>query len=389
MTKYLFRPPKLIGLYALLSIITYGCSTIIFYAYSWITDATVGMNLAIAYQTTVICAVVFVSLCAFLTLLSIVKRYILFYSTKQLRENVMSSIRSLSLGDFIARDDSYYTSMLLNDLNTVEDDYFANILELIGDSVQLIIMLGVIGQIGIEYLVVVALLCVPSVLQPFIMKKPLGKAGLAVSAQLQEYTGRVREYIYGFEAIKLARRENVFSNLFAVQTGKLEALKKRQAVIGALNGVLLMLAVYGLKVGSQLFFMRQSVVGAISVAVVAMLFGMANNVGNPAANILGYAAAIHSTKEIRSKITGFLSGKNKHDNGSKSLDSPIDEIRLSHVGFSYGDKAVLQDISLSFKRGAKYALVGESGCGKSTLIKLILGYYSDYKGSITINGHDV
>ena len=33
-------------------------------------------------------------------------------------------------------------------------------------------------------------------------------------------------------------------------------------------------------------------------------------------------------------------------------------------------------------RMKKYAFVGKSGCGKSTLIKLIAGYYSDFKGNV-------
>jgi len=39
-------------------------------------------------------------------------------------------------------------------------------------------------------------------------------------------------------------------------------------------------------------------------------------------------------------------------------------------------------ISLSIKKGKKYAFVGKSGCGKSTLIKLIAEYYSDFKGNV-------
>jgi len=37
---------------------------------------------------------------------------------------------------------------------------------------------------------------------------------------------------------------------------------------------------------------------------------------------------------------------------------------------------------LEFEKGKKYAIVGESGSGKSTLIKLILGYFDNYKGDI-------
>ncbi len=41
------------------------------------------------------------------------------------------------------------------------------------------------------------------------------------------------------------------------------------------------------------------------------------------------------------------------------------------LGFQYGEKPVLSDISLSLNSGKYYALLGPSGAGKSTLFSLI------------------
>ncbi len=43
------------------------------------------------------------------------------------------------------------------------------------------------------------------------------------------------------------------------------------------------------------------------------------------------------------------------------------KIAMEHVGFSYGEKTVLQNFSACFEAGGKYALTGPFGCGKSTL----------------------
>lgn len=49
----------------------------------------------------------------------------------------------------------------------------------------------------------------------------------------------------------------------------------------------------------------------------------------------------------------------------------------------------LRNVNMRFNKGEKYAIVGPSGSGKSTLFKIILGFLSDYKGHVTIDGQDV
>lgn len=53
---------------------------------------------------------------------------------------------------------------------------------------------------------------------------------------------------------------------------------------------------------------------------------------------------------------------------------------MNNVCKSYGDKEVLNDISLSFFYGAKIGVVGENGSGKSTLLKIIAGIDKNFQG---------
>ena len=57
-------------------------------------------------------------------------------------------------------------------------------------------------------------------------------------------------------------------------------------------------------------------------------------------------------------------------------------LNIRSLSFSYGKKAVLNNLSLSVKRGEIVALMGESGCGKSTLLNLIAGLYKPTDGTI-------
>jgi ATP-binding cassette subfamily B protein len=64
-------------------------------------------------------------------------------------------------------------------------------------------------------------------------------------------------------------------------------------------------------------------------------------------------------------------------------------IELSHVGFRYGNRAVLHDINLVIEPGEMIGLVGHSGSGKSTLVNLICRFYDVTEGSIRVDGVDI
>ncbi len=56
---------------------------------------------------------------------------------------------------------------------------------------------------------------------------------------------------------------------------------------------------------------------------------------------------------------------------------------------SFGDLTVLQDISLTQRRGEVVCLIGASGCGKSTLLRCINGLETPTKGRVIIEGQDL
>ena len=61
-------------------------------------------------------------------------------------------------------------------------------------------------------------------------------------------------------------------------------------------------------------------------------------------------------------------------------------VDLSHIVRRFGDRTVLDDISLRVERGELFGLLGPSGSGKTTLIKLITGIDRADKGSVRMLG---
>ena len=58
-------------------------------------------------------------------------------------------------------------------------------------------------------------------------------------------------------------------------------------------------------------------------------------------------------------------------------------IEINCVSKSFGDKTVLDDVSLTVCDGSIYGLVGYNGAGKTTLLCLIAGLYAPDRGNVT------
>ena len=61
-------------------------------------------------------------------------------------------------------------------------------------------------------------------------------------------------------------------------------------------------------------------------------------------------------------------------------------IEIQNLSFSYKKTQVFSDISLSFKEGNIYGLLGENGVGKTTLLKIICGLLQPKSGTCTVDG---
>ncbi len=64
-------------------------------------------------------------------------------------------------------------------------------------------------------------------------------------------------------------------------------------------------------------------------------------------------------------------------------------VELRDVCFGYGERAILDGITLTVPRGKVTALMGASGGGKTTVLRLIGGQYRAQAGNLTFDGQEV
>ncbi|MBB5684710.1 ABC transporter ATP-binding protein [Sphingobium boeckii] len=61
-------------------------------------------------------------------------------------------------------------------------------------------------------------------------------------------------------------------------------------------------------------------------------------------------------------------------------------LSLNNIWVEYGDKVVLERVSLEIAAGSFVSIIGPSGAGKSSLLRIILGQETPTRGSILLDG---
>lgn len=85
-----------------------------------------------------------------------------------------------------------------------------------------------------------------------------------------------------------------------------------------------------------------------------------------------------------------LQNNNLHIITKSNVSKIKSDITLKNLSFSYdGDKNILNNVSLTIKKGEVIGICGESGSGKSTLADLLMGLQVPNEGKILIDGKDI
>ena len=89
------------------------------------------------------------------------------------------------------------------------------------------------------------------------------------------------------------------------------------------------------------------------------------------------------------RIDELFAMKSKLPRG-KDVALPTGALPLSfeRLGFAYGDKRILDDVSFRLESGKVLGLLGRTGSGKTTLTRLIFRLYDPTTGSVKLGGVD-
>lgn len=149
--------------------------------------------------------------------------------------------------------------------------------------------------------------------------------------------------------------------------------------------------------------------GIIAVSVILIYGGNLVIEGSGALTAAGFIAFIAAFSQITRPLRSFIDQFANINQGiaagerifsiidaqsevrdaadAKTFDGLKESIELRGVHFSYdGSREVINDVSLSIRKGETIALVGASGGGKSTLSELIPRFYDTASGDVLFDG---
>ena len=173
------------------------------------------------------------------------------------------------------------------------------------------------------------------------------------------------------DALEYNRRSNVeVAQLLTPYTALQEAVLQ-------LAGVGMMLAAVWLWIGGTM-----KLAHALMALVMSFLvFNQIKAFGMGVSMLRLAAAAIDRTVETEDMPS--------MDEQGQALTPADHTIVFDHVSFSYEQKPILQDISVTLPDKTTTAIVGPSGSGKTTFCSLIARFWGTDSGRVTIGGHDV
>lgn len=185
--------------------------------------------------------------------------------------------------------------------------------------------------------------------------------------------------------LKAMARQDHVNVVFANTIRRLKRLIRRQVLTGQglvnLQGVLETIVLGGGLYVAVAFWE----IHLMELAVVAaLMLQIMKSVGR--VQRIGQAVAVSEISFVRVREMIAAAESAREETTGTATPHLRDAISLDDVTFSYGDKRILEDVSLQIPANRLTVIHGPSGQGKTTLADLILGLYRPQAGRILVDG---
>ena len=310
-----------------------------------------------------------------------------------LRKSVFDSVMNLHLGYFNNERKGDIMSKVSSDVQVVQYSVTSTLLVVFKEPVQLIAYIIMLFLISAK-LTFFALLIIPvSGLVIARLVKRLRQQAVAAQESLSSMITFLDEALSGIKIIKAFNATQVVKEKFNTEnkryTGLLRSMARRQQLASPVSETLGVLVVCGIVLyGGYLILSGDKGLEAPAFIAYIALF---SQVMRPAKAITDSFSQIHQGIAAGERVLALIDTPSEVNDVPNAPPASVftSSIECKNISFSYGNRTILKDISLSIPAGKMVALVGPSGGGKSTLMDLIPRFIDPQQGQILFDGVDI
>ena len=322
----------------------------------------------------------------------------------ELKRDYAETMLNMSMDHFANYAKGSISSGISNDINKLETQYLDTIIKLIRQGTSFLLAGAVLFYFNPLLAVCICLFTLLLFFAPQKTHKNMYLLGQQFSTSMAEYSIKIQEILNGFLLIKVSNLTEMFKLELNHLNQKSEEVRYK---LGIKESVLTsVLAIFSLMAFYVPFIIGAIFVyfGKVGIGALIAVINLSGSIINPVQQIGINLANLKAGRGILETMLDFINEesapvsqhesteKHEHEELHEELKEAPDfheSLSLERVEFGYGERIILSNFSATIKKGSKTLILGASGSGKTTLLNLIAGLYTNYQGSILIDGREI
>ena len=309
-----------------------------------------------------------------------------------IRKDLFAHLQKLPFQYFDDRPHGKILIRVVNYVNSVSDMLSNGLINIILESVNLILIVIFMMVMDIQLSLVV--MCGVPILAAFMfwIKNRQRKAWQRVSNKNSNLNAYLQENIVGARITQIFAREDENAEIFADLSDDcrktwMHAVRCNNLVWPGIDAISVCIRAAIFITGMILFGQ-----GSKSIGVIVAISSYSSRFWQPIMNMGNIFNNFLNNMAYLERIFETLGEPVTVDSLPDATEMPPIKggVTFKNVSFSYEKgKEVLHDVSFDIKPGMSVALVGPTGAGKSTIVNLISRFYNVDSGQILIDGTDI
>ncbi len=305
------------------------------------------------------------------------------------RDKLLTHILYLDLDFFSSKHGGELVSRITNDINRIQSAISTQVARIIQDTLTIVALIAVVIYQSPQ-LAFFGLIVLPLALYPLsVLAKRMKKISFSSQIKNSDLLSCLNEIFNNIEIVKASGAETSEAKKFKeinldffkinIRSVKTNALVSPvMEILGAI-AIAVVIVIGGhkvidgdLTVGTFFSFMAALFMLYTPIKSISSLY-------NKLQNALAANERVNELFNIQAKITS----------GTKPFPSDFNEISFQNIVLEFDGKRILDDVSLSAKKGETIAIVGDSGGGKSSFVNTLMRFHDLNSGAISIDKNNI